>query len=113
MPGYFTKTPSTKKTFVRSVLFVSFVLIIFMMAVCSPRQKVLLIGTHHTTPGARLSEVRPVAEAVKRFQAEIICAEYLIPTDTPSLLYRGGNNFFQDVEAKRKEGMWHEDTVKQ
>jgi hypothetical protein len=75
----------------------------FILAItgCSSKQNVLLVGTHHTTPDTRVSEVIPIAAALKRYNPEVICAEYLIPTDTPSLLYRGGVKLFENTEAKR------------
>jgi hypothetical protein len=95
------KNCRSKEGDLRSLLYKLAVFFVFTIIACSCKQNVLLIGTHHTTPDTRVSEVIPIAAALKRFHPEVICAEYLIPTDTPSLLYRGGDKLFENTEAKR------------
>ena len=70
--------------------------------VCVSQQKILLIGTFHKTPDDRLEEITPIAAAVENFRPGIICIEYLIPTDTASIMDRRGDLIFRDMEATRR-----------
>ncbi|HEV8513707.1 MAG TPA: DUF5694 domain-containing protein [Cyclobacteriaceae bacterium] len=70
---------------------------------CVSQRKILLIGTHHTTPKDRLIEIMPIASALEDFRPEIFCVEYPIPTDTASVKYKGGEDIFQRKEAMQKE----------
>src|SRR5687768_16536579 len=75
--------------------------VLVFITACNASQKVLIVGTHHATAKEKLHEIIPIAEALKRFDPDIICGEYSIPTDTPSLYFWGGDQVFQNMEAKR------------
>src|SRR6187402_242304 len=84
--------------------------IIFFLCPCVSfsQQKILLIGTHHTTASERLKEIVPVAKAVESFRPGIICVEYPMPTDTASVisrsvLYGTGDRIFQKMDSLRIE----------
>lgn len=79
-----------------------FVILLFQSLLCMSQQKILLIGTFHRTERDRLNEIPPIAVAVERFNPDIICTEYPMPTDTATLTAKGADRIFEDREAQRK-----------
>jgi hypothetical protein len=66
------------------------------------QQKILLIGTKHTTPETELVQIRPVYDAVIEFKPDVICAEYRKPNDSVSLRYLYGKYHFKKQDSLRK-----------
>ena len=86
----------------RYMCFVILLLLLLQSKVCVSQQKILLIGTFHRTEKDRLNEITPIAMAVERFNPDIICTEYPLPTDSASLAAKGADRIFEDREAQRK-----------
>jgi hypothetical protein len=81
-------------------------ILLLLISGCTHTQKVLLVGTQHVTSKERAHEVKPIMEALKRFDPDIICGEFVVPTDTASLVARsdrGGEEIFGMADLWRKE----------
>lgn len=88
--------------------YLPFAIFLFIGSTCLCQQKILLIGTLHHTEKNRVDEIATIAQLVEKFNPEIICVEYPIPTDSASLIrksviMRRTSKIFELMDSTRKE----------
>jgi hypothetical protein len=60
---------------------------------------ILLVGTMHKLPGAFKGNYKYIKKRVIQFKPEIVCSEYIIPTDSVSLKKYYGQNFIRRYDS--------------
>jgi hypothetical protein len=77
-------------------------LALIAISTCYGQQKILLVGTKHSTPEREIVQINPVFEAVVGFKPAIICTEHLKPNDSASHRYIYGKYYIKRLDSLRK-----------